>query len=461
MNTAGHRNARRYIRLFLYLFIAFLVWTGTASAQAWPGKLGYTKSTNYSSIGGCNWYTTSWSWTYTDASGKAHPFGGPSQTIVQTGHCKGVIQIPADEWSEDQLYYLQATAQNGSLTAVRGYVEPKYKVVGVVFSVPGTQSYVSYNNTTMMGTSTSTAGSFSTNVATSVSISQQFGCNVCGVKDGAFTGTTTTSYTQESDTSASWAVSQSTSLQNKWSPLTGPSLDHANDVVYVWLNPEAWYTLYPGGPTNILWNGYTYNLADDADNMEVYPIHLKDLLNPNGIAGLDAYTQGRFSRVWAPNNTDGSGPGLTNQDLLNIAAADPFSNPNYTLSLGSDGKTSTDSRFTLTPNNIYQVPGGTNTYTWTYTTTATQGQGAKSTYSDSFALEEKFTADLVIASFTFDLKKSTTFTWTDQWNILMSSMMSQSAMVSINGAGAQGTTEFTVWQDNVYGTFMVYPVPPT
>ena len=172
-------------------------------------------------------------------------------------------------------------------------------------------------------------------------------------------------------------------------------------------------------------------------------------------------TQGRFSRVWAPNNTDGSGPGLTNQDLLNIAAADPFSNPNYTLSLGSDGKTSTDSRFTLTPNNIYQVPGGTNTYTWTYTTTATQGQGAKSTYSDSFALEEKFTADLVIASFTFDLKKSTTFTWTDQWNILMSSMMSQSAMVSINGAGAQGTTEFTVWQDNVYGTFMVYPVPPT
>jgi len=34
-------------------------------------------------------------------------------------------------------------------------------------------------------------------------------------------------------------------------------------------------------------------------------------------------------------------------------------------------------------------------------------------------------------------------------------------MVSINGAGAQGTTEFTVWQDNVYGTFMVYPVPRT
>jgi hypothetical protein len=353
------------------------------------------------------------------------------------------------------------------LPLVTGFVNPKYKVVGIAYTVPGEQSYVQYTDTTMLGTSTSTSSSFSTNVTTSVSVCGSTGPGVCGSNDGvAVTGTYTNSFTQQSNTSSSYAVNTTTSFVDKWSPLTGPNLDHGNDVVYVWVNPVAWYsyTLTKVPPTTsgpLAWNGYTYDLADDSNNMEVIPLRLSELLNPSTI---DSFTLGRLKRVWAQTNTDGSGPGITNQDLLNIAAQDPFSNSTYTITIGSDGKTTTDKRFTQTTNGeLYYLPGDNNGYSWLYTTTATQGQGAQTTYQEGFALEEKYQADWFVAGLTYDWKQSTTFTWMDQWNSLMTEMMSQQNLVDIVGPTGSytGPTEFNIFQDNVYGTFMVYPVPPT
>jgi hypothetical protein len=34
-------------------------------------------------------------------------------------------------------------------------------------------------------------------------------------------------------------VNQTTAFTNKWFPLTGPALDHGNDVIYVWVNPQV------------------------------------------------------------------------------------------------------------------------------------------------------------------------------------------------------------------------------
>jgi hypothetical protein len=345
---------------------------------------------------------------------------------------------------------------------VTGFVNPKYKIVGIAYTVPGKQSYVKYTNTTMLGTSTSTSSSFSTNVTTSVSICGSTGSGVCGSNKGvAVTGTYTNSFTQESDTSSSFAVNQTTSFVNQWSPLTDPGLDHGNDVVYVWVNPVVWFTLTSTtGPAPIQWNGYTYDLADDSNNMEVIPLRLTELLNPSTI---DSYTQGRLARVWAQPNTDGSGPGITNQDLLNIAAQDPFSNPNYTVTIGPDHQTTTDNRFTQTTNQaLFYTPGANYQYGWSYTGTTTAGKGGKTTYSDGFSMEEKYEANFFVAGLTYDWKQSTTFTWVDQWNDLTTQMTGQAATVSITGPTVPytGPTEFNVFQDNVYGTFMVNPVPP-
>ena len=428
--------------------------------------------------------------SYIDPSGASHPFGfnvvtsSPGYGInAKADNCPKPTATPDNTvWGT---YYTVATTSfppvvtsyvvtvtfprgggNASLTGsvvenagVSGFVSPKYKVVGIDYTVPGEQSYVQYTDTTMMGTSTSTSSSFSTTVASSLEI-----CGGAGVASAGKTkicGTYSNSFAQESDTSSSFAVSQTTSYQNKWFPLTGPALDHGNDVIYVWVNPQVWYTMFPTGskPYPLLWNGYTYDTLDDSNNMEVIPIRLSQLLNPSTIP---TGTQGRLLRAWASNNTDGSGPAITNQDLLNIAALDPFSNPNYTVTIGSDGKTTTDSRFTqTTADPLFYVDGGNYMYNWTYTTTDTEGQGGKTTYSEGFAIEVSNSNNFIL-DISVDWKESTTFTWVDQWNILMTQMMSQMNSVSITGPTGTytGPDEFNVYQDNVYGTFMVAPVPP-
>jgi hypothetical protein len=208
-----------------------------------------------------------------------------------------------------------------------------------------------------------------------------------------------------------------------------------------------------------MWNGFTYDLNDDSNNMEVIPLRLSQLLNPSTI---DSYTQGRLQRAWALTNTDGSSPAITNQDLLIIAAQDPFSDPNYTVTIGPDYQTTTDNRFTQTTNQeLWYLPGQTNTYNWSYTGTTTAGQGAKTTYSDAFAVEEKFNASFFYTSVSYDLKQSLTFTWVDQWNKTTTNMTGEAASVQIVGPTTpySGPDEFNVYVDNIYGTFMVFPVP--
>jgi hypothetical protein len=343
--------------------------------------------------------------------------------------------------------------------SVQGYINPKYKIVGIAYTVPGTSSYVQYTDTTMLGTSTSTSGAYSYNVTTSESICSAVGTGICGKGDGAaMTETYTNAFTQEADTSSSFAINQTTSFVDKLSPLTGPNLAHGNDIIYVWVNPNVWYTVTtPGAP--LMWNGFTYDLNDDSNNMEVIPLRLSQLLNPSTI---DSYTQGRLQRAWALTNTDGSSPAITNQDLLIIAAQDPFSDPNYTVTIGPDYQTTTDNRFTQTTNQeLWYLPGQTNTYNWSYTGTTTAGQGAKTTYSDAFAVEEKFNASFFYTSVSYDLKQSLTFTWVDQWNKTTTNMTGEAASVQIVGPTTpySGPDEFNVYVDNIYGTFMVFPVP--
>jgi hypothetical protein len=453
-----------------YLWIAFaaVAMVNFSFGQTIPGTLTDTVATHTSVEGECTDTSNIYTWTFTDPEGVKHTFSGTSAFFisVETECCKlpdpctGGHSTTVDEWSTDGLYYLEATGPSGSITSEAGFVNPKYKIVGIAYTVPGEQSYVQYTDTTMMGTNTSTSSSFSTAVASSLEI-----CGGAGIGGNgtSICGTYSNSFTQESDTSSSFAMSQSTSFTNKWSALDGPQLDHGNDVIYVWVNPQVWYAMSPTsstGATPLSWEGYTYDETDDSNNMEVIPLRLTWLLNPSTIP---ASLQGRLLRAWAPNNTDGTGPGLTTQDYLNIAAADPFSNPNYVVTIGSDGKTTTDDRFTQTTNGeLYYEPGFNDVYNWVYTTTDTEGQGGKNTYVNSFAIEIKNSADW-IAHMSFDWKESTTFTWVDQWNSLMTQMMSQSNTVSITGPTGTytGPEEFNVYQDNVYGTFMVNPVPPT
>ena len=368
---------------------------------------------------------------------------------------------------------------------VQGYINPSYRIVGVVYAPPGSASYVQYTNTTMMGTSTSTQGSFATNESSSIQVCETLsGASIPLIKDNAkLCESYSNSFTQQTSNSSSIAINQTTTFVNKW-PGSSDGLDHGNDIVYVWLNPIAWFSFPSTNPpqqTPIQFNGYSFDGADDYDNgseMEVVPIYLSQLLNPSTIATSDPTLYDRLQRTWAQPNVDGTGPGLTDADLAQIAAADPFSDPNYVFSVPSapaGNLTSSDGRFTQTVNEplIYQPGTATATpptysYQWAYTNTQTQGQGATNTSVEGFAEEESVGLDF-FAGFTIDLKQSQSMTWTDGWNSLTTNMTGQTNQVSVTGPAycAPGSTtctpytgpqEFNVYQDNIFGTFMMYPV---
>ena len=203
--------------IMLASFMIFVSNVHNGIAQSIPGSL--TETATYSTSisgqnGDCTRYITTYVWKFKDPAGNIHSF--PGSTYYEYGDWSGSnknngciqpLESSLDEWSTDNEYYLQARAGSGTITAVGGFLSPKYKVVGIAYTVPGTSSYIQYTDTTMMGTNTSLAGSFSTNVTTSASICGSTGSSVCGQGGGvSITGTYTNSFTQENDTSSSFAI---------------------------------------------------------------------------------------------------------------------------------------------------------------------------------------------------------------------------------------------------------------
>ena len=66
------------------------------------------------------------------------------------------------------------------------------------------------------------------------------------------------------------------------------------------------------------------------------------------------------------------------------------------------------------------------------------------------------------AKFALDVKTSDTYTSTNKWSSSINGGAGQTASLSITGPAAAdnytGPTTIQVWKDNVYGTFMFYPI---
>jgi hypothetical protein len=488
----------RWLKTRLWILSIFTFTAGVAFAQTGTfqksvgvgnGTLSYTVTVTAEAChnpGSGNVPGTAYISSYTDfsytASGTTTPLSGGAYTYIDSPECtvyafSGTLTGTGIVIS----FTPQPTTGGGATLSYNGYLNPKYKIVGVVYSPPGSSSFVQYTGTTMMGTSSSTQSSFATTESSSLTICGSAGIDIAVVtSDVKYCGTYSNSFTQESDTSSSFAVNQTTSFVNKWLGSSN-GLNHNNDVVYVWLNPVVWFTIpYTNPPTAtaLQWNGYSSDGADDAVNggeMEVVPIYLSQLLNPSSIAATDPSLYDRLQRTWAQNNLDGTGPGLTDADYAAIAAVDPFSNPDYVFSVPSGSQTSSDGRFTQTTNQNLDYQPGTATagaptfsYSWAQTATSTQGKGGKDTYTQGFSMEESFQASF-FGGVSVDLKQGLKFQWMDQWNNLYTQQSGQTNQVSITGppycapgsttcTPYEGPQEFNIFQDNVYGTFMMEPV---
>jgi hypothetical protein len=460
--------------------------------------------------------TTYSNWTYTDSSGVGHTFNG--NTIVerqltwyqQFGHtivklqCGANLTTSLNAYATDYLYYLRASGGNGTETLIgyAGYINPKYKIVGVMYSPPGSASSVTYGQNTVMGSSTQSSGSFATGVEQSISVSSGSGIFGFSTKK---TQTYSNSYTQESDSSSSIAISQTTSIQNGLKGYSDPvnGLNHDYDYIGIWLNPLLSFTLYTDQTTGnnaAMWTGFSYDLNDSQDypDMDLIWIQLGCLngnfyqqyannSNTNWLTCTDIFNN-NLSRTWALPSNDGSSPALTptladssapydfcqqqGTDLYYVCQADPFANSNYGQQefpppIGSF--TTADGRFTACNNSnctttINYLPNQFTIYNQGYSTTATGSQGYKNTYQTKYSIEEQFgfssgQCQKFCVSFSVDTNNSTTYTVVDQFNKTTNNSNGQTASFTINGPpeGYAGPTQFVIYQDNAYGTFMFYP----
>jgi hypothetical protein len=207
---------------------------------------------------------------------------------------------------------------------------------------------------------------------------------------------------------------------------------------------------------------YYFDLADPCACQDIVYLPVSQLLNPSTITNTN--TLQTLARTWSPNLSDGSSPGLTNADLADIAKADPFSNPSYvfTKKTYADGTCSTDGRFCLNAAGqiSYQPEASPIAQSWSqnYVVTATEGRTTIDTHQVGYGVDADFSAGF-LAWFNVDLKVSHTLTWQNKWSTLNTQVSGQSGSGSVKGPplGYTGPTEYDIYQDNIYGTFMFYP----
>jgi len=501
------RHATRHVCLLAALILGLTAFSSAGltdtATQSWSG-CPTTVAKNK---------TTYSNWIYTDSAGVQHPFGGSDYKEVQikyvvAGHITYCGQNYTSSFttnSSDGLYTLKATGSLGSVTMVGypGHVNPKFIVMGVTYAPPGHASTVSYQNSTSLGTTTASNNSFSSQFSESISVTGSTGncdagsgSSIIGFSGGVcVTGTESTSYTQQSNSSNSISVVNKSSIQNKTTgtPNDFAPVDHDYDLIWLWLNPISTFTYYPALSKNLEWDGYGYDMADQPA-MDIWPVLLGYLngnfkcyaIDPN----CDPEDAQVLARSWVTVSNPqtwptGEGPGLTMADLANIAKADPWGgNPNYVVTLGSTNPpTTTDGRFTIVPVNgnnsqsfAYKQAGPgngsglTQTYTNENTTTNTVATGNTYTFQQAFGLEEKVGGSFFWQSVQFDFKQSSTFTWTHSHLLTTTNITDSTDTLSITGPPCPapppgpcnpayaGFPEFDVYQDNLFGSFMFWGI---
>ena len=388
---------------------------------------------------------------------------------------------------------------NATIT-VPGYINPKYVVVGVIYAPPGSQSFVSYSNTSLVSNTSAVKDTFIAGVTNTVKMTSPGG--LFGFLGGSKTVSESTTLEQQSQDStsvtASYSNTQSLTLfgpgpSNNCGPSAGDyiGVDHDCDLIKVWVNPVMLFTLTNDGEgaADVQWNGYGFSSLDTTA-----PIHIVDILVGclNGdIAATDsrcAPPLGEFQRTWAAGESwpAGQGPGLTQADLNNILAADPWGQctPNSPIGASACPTFSVDlsGRFVLLPprfniSDLENVPyrEGAPQTVWSVSTSSssTQSQESQTSFSQTFGVESSFTGTDFLKGFGADVSTSQTLTWKYEVNNSTTVSNTAAGTATITGPACVGDpcsppyppapalygtgTEIDIFVDQFFGTFAFVP----
>jgi alpha-tubulin suppressor-like RCC1 family protein len=373
---------------------------------------------------------------------------------------------------------------------VQGVVRQKYRVLGVYYAPPGSKSSATYAQGFTSGTSTSfsqsTSETSTSKFSTSVGLSLKLGSDSIGVS-----GSQAASGSWSTQVGSSYSVGTS-STQSGQISIPGPNssqlgVDHSEDVIWLWLNPSMSVSLFAPGPSPISVVSVNFDARDPVGDLDIIPLTVAQLqMIANGkFANLPYNVQVRLLRPWSS-----SGP-IDSADGEAILSADPFvSNALY------DPVADLARRFDpigIPPVNYSPADGQhgqpiQQNYSAAYSTTSMAGQTAQHTYvsgvDSTFGVNETIgiggggggeaggnsggsssngggAANFGLSFGGIDAFGSS-MTIADQWSSQTQDVVNQSAAFSISqplsSDGYVGPTAITVWKDNIYGTFMFYPV---
>ncbi len=328
-----------------------------------------------------------------------------------------------------------------------GSVNPKYVVLSVVYTPPGKLSTVDYGSSTVLGSTTSMQQSFKPGTSVDVTVgSKKIGAN----------------FTEAFDSLASIDIKKSNTfdLQIPGLANSNDGVDHDFDVILLWINPAVNLTITGSGTAQI--PSLAFDPSDPANEVDVVPVYVTWLKHPET---MPDGVKNALARTWAAPLSDGSSPGLIAADFTDILKADPFTDPNYVLTLTPGTNTTADNRFDLQGGGTFAFeppPSGgqpiTQTFSLEYQATSTQGQSAKDEHTTSFsrsATANKPT-DKIDQFLALSLSATNSWTWSNKVSSQTSTMTGQTASLSLTGpcVGYTGPTDVQIFQDNVYGTFM-------
>lgn len=338
---------------------------------------------------------------------------------------------------------------SGSFMIV-GSLFPKYQILGVDYAPPGAKSTVAYQNGFVRGTSNTIASTFTRGDTLSVKL--DFGGPIGRLIGGDLSAGVSGTYTDEDDSSNQSSVNITTTLSQT---IPGPvsssvGIDHANDIIWLWLNPGVNISIPT--PNSIVENGYGFNAADPLNEMDVIFLYVAWLQNPST---MPSDVASRLARTW---DTSGVG-GLTTADYASILAADPFiGNPSF------NPNADTTSRFTLEiGQNINYEPAtaGLQPVPQSYMFITQDISTNTSSTKDTRTVSMSITAQLSAFVFFNSVTDTYSYTSTSQWTNVSTDTSNQMVTISITPPAATdnytGPTAIQCWRDNIYGSYMFYP----
>lgn len=481
-------NAFAVAKRLLLCLVTLVIAAVSATAQiyhetipAGSGTLSYTVTVtiNYCTATGTDhlpyWFSAYSGFSYKVSGTTTALAGGDDTTTGTPTHlCGPPSNYPPVTLSSSgiEIIFTPSGTFGGSAavaTVSPGFINPKYVVVGVTYAPPGPSSYVQYTNATTVGNTSTVSSSFSNDVGFSISVSNQASipaaqANSSGGVTLTYTQSTDFTSTQNSSTTVTMSKTTTLSYKTPGVPTADSPVNHDYDYIWLWLNPELLFSVFSTTPTQIQWNGYAYDPNDPSGTggPDIYPVQVGCLNGHFSCPSADTI----LARTWATDVTwpAGQGPGLTSSDMAYILQSDLLAG-SYSLLDGLPSTTS-DGHFTrgvYPPNPIPYTEGGLTTmYSLSQTDSESVAQGASYQVKQSFGLSEKLSGSFLgIWGETTTYTETDTLIWNYSWLNTLTTTTTITDSLSVTGPPDSppysGPGQFIYYQDNIFGTFLLYP----